>query len=793
MADEHESTALEPQDSLARLQQSHLDTKLLGQAVIELNIARKNYSIYPSGHVQLARSVDRAYQVLKRLMGPIPQVTLGVARDSLFIGESYLDQRNAVFRDFALALYVRDVAAITFREALTRDDVLSLCRVLGRDAEEIREAGGLQQVMRVEPMAGIELRAIDYSGLHFTEEEEVSAGAAGEAAKHGGHLWRSFVSALVYGHLDTDGTPVSLMKRQKLDPRHLAEMLNDGILNLRAAIQSYEETIAKYLRETTGDQPLEKLVTLIRNLTPTLRGQFLSVTFEHVAAGGRDEVLGSFPDDLALEMLQKANSEGKEISPTLMNLLDRISRIETAAPSPRGSAAGGASSRDLGGRLSRDQMAALFDRESYESFVDSNYRDLLKDLITSTSSQVATGGAPQAMELPGEGHPYPRSGAEKGRGGGPNEDVASLDGRHVNLRLARMMVAMLNGPVEADEYRCFSREVTANIPEFLAYGEFDLCLEILRMFKTHEREKDGFFTEAARESLAVLRSERVANAAAEALDECAPETLERAVSFVSELGASCNPRMLELFAQDEYPSNRKSVFDLLTNAGKQAAGEACTRFQGAPVHVVRNLLLLVQRIGGRDSFPYIRTLTNHENVLVRMDALATLLELKDPDVSIYLRRALHSIDDEESSRGIALAGFYRDSDVLDDLVGMMKAFPFTKSGYRRNAEVIRSLGQIGDVRAIPALEKLAAQRLSLYPRRLRRMQQALFESLVGYPVEHLGELIKAGGRFRDGRIRILMERLSRNEEAHIRTERTGIGDSPVGSRLSFGRTGNPGP
>ncbi len=749
------------------LQQSHLDTKLLGQAVIELNIARKNHSIYPPGHVQLVRSVDRAYQVLKKLMEPIPQVTLGVARDSLFIGESCLDQRNAVFKDFALALYGRDIAAITFREGLTRDDVLSLCGVLGREVEDIREAGGLQQVMRQKPIAGIELRAIDYSGLHFTEEEEVFAGAATNTAKLGGHLWHSFVRALVSGHLDTGGTPVSLMEKQKLDPRHVAAMLNDGLLNLRAAIQSYEETIAKYLRETTGDQPLEKLITLLRNLSPKLRGQFLGVTFDHVTGGGRDEVIGQFPDDLALEMLQKANDEGREISPTLMNLLDRISRIETAGTETKGSTARAASIGNPEASLSREQMATLFDRESYEAFVDSNYQSLLKDLITSTSSHGTTGKAPRPIAVTESRllQPNPIEADDHGRV--PNEHVASMDDRQVNLRLGRMVVAVLKGPVDADEYRCFSRHVTANVPEFLACGEFDLCLEILQMFKTHEREKDGVFQESARASLAALRSEQVANAAADALDECAPEHLESAVSFVSQLGGSCIPRMLELFAQDEYPSRRKSLFDLLMNAGRHAAEEACTRFQGAPVHVVRNMLLLVQRTGGQESFPYIRPLTNHENLLVRMDALVTLLELKDPEVSVYLRRALHSTDDEESARAIALAGFYKDSGVLDDLVAMIKSFPLAKSGYRRNAEIIRSLGRIGDVRVIPILEKLAAQRLSLYPRQLRRMQHALFESLVGYPVECLGELIKVGIRSRDGRIRILMERLSRQEESGL--------------------------
>lgn len=124
-----------------------LDTRLLGQAVIELNIARKNSSIYPEGHVQLARSIDRAYQVFRTLLETMPLVTLGVAKDCLFIGHNYLDRKNPVFKDFSLALHSRDIAAITFKRGLLKDDILQLCRVLTLETDKIREAGGIDAVI----------------------------------------------------------------------------------------------------------------------------------------------------------------------------------------------------------------------------------------------------------------------------------------------------------------------------------------------------------------------------------------------------------------------------------------------------------------------------------------------------------------------------------------------------------------------------------------------------------------------------------------------------------------------
>ena len=96
-----------------------IDTRLLSDAVIELNISRKNVSIYPPGHIQITKSIDRAYEVLIKLFEIRQEMTLGVAKDTLFVGQDYLDQRNPVYRDFALSMNQQGIAAVTFMRGST--------------------------------------------------------------------------------------------------------------------------------------------------------------------------------------------------------------------------------------------------------------------------------------------------------------------------------------------------------------------------------------------------------------------------------------------------------------------------------------------------------------------------------------------------------------------------------------------------------------------------------------------------------------------------------------------------
>ena len=93
-----------------------LDTRLLSEAVIELNISRKNVGIYPPGHIQITKSIDRAYNLLQKMFEIRTEMTLGVAKDTLLVGSDYLDQKNLVYRDFALSMNQQGIAAVTFMQ-----------------------------------------------------------------------------------------------------------------------------------------------------------------------------------------------------------------------------------------------------------------------------------------------------------------------------------------------------------------------------------------------------------------------------------------------------------------------------------------------------------------------------------------------------------------------------------------------------------------------------------------------------------------------------------------------------
>ncbi|NTW68129.1 MAG: hypothetical protein HGB21_17740, partial [Nitrospirae bacterium] len=417
-----------------------IDTRLLSDAVIELNISRKNVSIYPPGHLQITKSIDRAFEVLMKMFEIRQEMTLGIAKDTLFVGQNYLDQRNPVYRDFALSLNQQGIAAVTFLRGLDRAELERFHRIITAKQEEIEALGGIAKVVENAGIPHIRVMAIDYASFHLTEEKEIFKAdpKAGEKAgdKPSGGVWQDFVSLLSTGTLATGGDGVSLKDSAQIDPVELARLLNERKLDPGAAVQSYDRIISSYVRTSAESKQLTKeqsetianLNKLLKDLHPDIRKQFLSTAFKNVSENasslGSEEVLGGLGDDMIIDMLRQASSEGREISPTLTGLLGKLASVRdrSASSHPGGgtaakgaSAAGTAGKRPAGGSVDGtpsgtgsgtsakgkdgaepeilpEHMAKLFDREQYETYVEKEYDDILKNVSERAEAMAATAG-----------------------------------------------------------------------------------------------------------------------------------------------------------------------------------------------------------------------------------------------------------------------------------------------------------------------------------------------------------------------------------------------------------------
>lgn len=728
-----------------------LDTQLLSEAVIELNISRKNVGIYPPGHVQITNSIERAYGILQKLFEIRTEMTLGVAKDTLLVGQDYLDRKNPVYRDFALSLNQQEIAAVTFMRGLERDELVRFHRILTTKPEDIRATGGIGKVMGEADIPHIRIQAIDYRSFHATEEQEIVRSQAKTAGEKSGDLWQDFVAHLAAGTLAAPGEQgVSITDAEQVDPAELARLLNERKLNPDAALDSYDRIISDHVRgKAERKQPsqeqsatLAKMNKLLQDLHPELRKQFLSVAFRristHATAADADELVGGVPDDMVIEMLKQANAEGREISPTLAGLLGKLTKAQAESAAPREPLRTGADiSEESSGTplILPEHMEKLFSREKYEEYVSEDYEAMLRRLT--------------------EGH---------GAGGEvlPVEEYAkTLEDDHLDFQIGRALLAFLEEDIEEEDYKEFARKLVTIMPGFLLTGNFVLLWDIFETLKRHATEKTlPGIRACAEESRKAFTDPEFISKALGAFELWMRDKGQEAAGLLQALGPETVPGLMDIFAKDDPTGLSRVLFNLLCLFGEPAVREAHKRLRDPRTPSLRSLLVFLRRAGNKTTIPHVKLLLRHRDPAVRMEALSTLLKLKDPGAVPVLREVIHANDPDVAFQAVSLAGQYRVREATEDVLSKIKRAIIFETDYAENIEIIKALGDIGDPRAVPDLEKLARATWSLYPKSLVRMKEAVFESLGRYPKGSIAGLIKIGERLENDRIRQACRKLT---------------------------------
>ncbi len=722
-----------------------IDTKLLSEAVIELNISRKNVGIYPPGHIQITKSIERAYEILRQLFEIRPEMTLGVAKDTLLVGQDYLDQKNPVYRDFALSMHQQGIAAVTFFRGLDKDELVRFHRVLTTKPEDIRGLGGIEKVISNLSIPHIRILPIDYGSFHLTEEEEIfrplaKAGGEDKAGVKGGvgdkagvGVWQDFVYHLTEGKLAGSGEHgVSLKDAGQIDPAELARLLNERKLDANVALESYDHIITTHIRGAAEkkqhsqeqSQTLAKLNALLKDIHPELRKQFLSIAVQRIASStptAVEEIIGGFTDDMVIEMIGQASIEGREISPTLAGLVGKLSKAQGAAPTgPQG---GGPKQAEEGSNapiILPEHMQTLFGREKYEEYVSKDYDTMLR--------QMATGAAIARSPFPLEEH------------------IKSLEDTHLDFQIGRALIAFMEENIDEEDYKEFARKLVSIIPGFLETGNFELLWDIFETLRRHETEKPikGIRT-IAQESRRIFLDPEFRTKVLNAFDRWMDDKGQEAVGLILALGAEETvPGLLEIYSNDTAAGGRQPVFNLLCTFGDRTVREAYKRLRDPRSYFVRNLLILIRQAGNQTAIPHVKPLLKHTDQKVRMEALSTLVHFKDHEALRQIHNEIHSRDPDIFSQAVAIAGQYRMRDMTEYILSRLKRVIFFETDYTANEEIIAALGEIGDARAVPDLEKLARASWSLYPQRLKRMKELLFESLDRYPRKSITNLLKIG-------------------------------------------------
>lgn len=709
------------------------DTRLnITQAIVDLHVARRTLLIYPITHEQVKRSIVRAYNGLNAIITTDEGVTLAVMKACISVGDHALGARNPVLKDLAEVLKYYQIATVTFNKGLHVKELARFLQLICFDRDKIIAKGGMAAAAQERNFTSIQIQTVDYSKLLLTEEQEIRR-SSGEGADQGS-VWQHFVSNLM-----STRTNRNLSVGPHVDPGQLADLLNRQALDVQQVIGHYTSTLTRTQAsgsdDTASAKELLAFQQLIKELDAKLKMQFLSATFDNcgriATLSDAARLIDGLGGDLIIQMIRQANSQGKEISPSLLAFIKKMGH----ADDPEGNLIGAEADKGNSKKLSSQNVKSLLAREAYDTYVDTDYQTLLDNLTgdaQAADQDAATRSLAQEIE-------------------------ADLTHGGIHIHTGRAITRLMIQSADVSGYRDWARQLTYLLDDLLDSHAYHYLTQLMIVMRREKQKNDKNRSEIAGLVLDRFSDPQFVAKAIENFQTSMGETETEALVFLMELG---EPVVVEIFdGLDPCQTfhEQDALTQILQNLAKFTAKEALERLKDPNPEYVGRMIRIIRKMGDSESAQQIRSMMDHKDLNVRMEALATLLKFKNKWGEVRLRDLLGDPLGDAFTRAVRLAGRYR----VRAAVPQLEAIAIQRGAGASREAAIRALGRIGDPGAITTLSKIARRRWSITQKYNLHLKRVIFDTLGGYPGSAIQNLLRYGLKQKDEAIQEACRQLLR--------------------------------
>jgi len=680
-----------------------LDVRLLSDAIIELNISRRNVAIYPKDHPAVENSLRRAYERLQRLFELRSEITIAIAKDTIIVDEHYLDKKNPVFREFALHLSRLNIAYVTFLKGLSIDELYRFHKLISEKEEN------LQEKLKEDEITHIRVGFVDYSAFVFEEGKK-------ERDKSGGKLLEKYIYGLMTGTLRIKDIQDKL---QEIPPTDVARIINK-ISADRIKEEAYEEVITSYLRRTSegsfSAEGIKKLMEVIKSLRPDLKKQFLSSTVKYTSnkVDQMSNTLREMSVDRVVEMITLLNEEGIVIPETLKNLLNEFAKC---IPEEFGALEIGEKGLFIDDFFIPRDLRDMMREEQFGRFVSDTYHKEIKKILETDVSQLKD---TEYKDLKDE-----------------------FSDEKIEEQYFYVLLDLISSKILSENDYKFLTDKLKELSEiFIETGRYK---EILKFIETIERNLSlNTFPQVTSSILNFIHSEKFILSIIDSLRIMGRQAREDAFKLVEYYGEEIIPALYDALIEEESKSVRRFLLSIITQLGPSAIPEAIKRLGDNRWYVKRNMLYIMNECGGEDIIPHVRNYCHHENIKVRTEALKCLLKFKDRYAIETLRESINSDNIEVSEQAIFLAGTFRLKELIPDLLKKLGKRGLTGADFHDKIPIIRALGEIGDPRVLGELRNILSMKSIIYRGAIEKLKEEIYKTLKNYPYSDIKDLVEAG-------------------------------------------------
>ncbi|MCP2501127.1 MAG: HEAT repeat domain-containing protein [Deltaproteobacteria bacterium] len=608
------------------------DVRRIERLAVEMALTFNWISMYQAGHPSLAGRVEKLHRNLADVVPEEPSghLLLGVAKDKILYRNVFLGDGNSLVRTFTSELFLQQVATLDFSNEVTPQELLTFFLSLQR-LRVGKNGGRLDEILKGEGVRGIGLYPYNYkevlSRKILTPGEEVTS------SDREGDLWRMLLTE----NISSGNGGVDLPGELPIPPEMIPAILRK--VNAAARKRDRQEAGPEFSPDALSPEMIRRVLARLEGVLHKLPVEQKSALLRSIDAGVLDAVDGD-DNDAGLADLDIVRSlTGSDLDDEFLDMMatllvvegkseSRIRRIfEVIAternrdgsllPAVQGRVRESVRTKNYYAQKAWEAIEGLLLRRTEAAYIGQDHSSLLDKLSNLETSPGATAeGVPQADPAV----------------------LAEFEEENLHLKGACVLLELLAEEEGEGEFLELLEVIRKIIPNLISRRELPLLKTLLSTLtevhrNTPENRKPAIERVVGELDFAHMIDLYLSPAVSKLEKGRIEEIL---VSFV---GVSIGDFLDRLLMETDQ-GNRKALLSLAFRFDAEAIPAIRGKLNEPHWYFVRNLCLILGRIGDPSGVPDLVRLLDHQDFRVRKEAILALGELRAPESIPFLGRIL---------------------------------------------------------------------------------------------------------------------------------------------------------
>ncbi len=608
------------------------DIRRIERLAVEMALTFNWISLYQEGHPSLAGRVEKLHRNLSEILNDEPsgRLLLGIAKDKILYRDVFLDRGNSLVRTFISELFLHQVATLDFSREVTTPELLAFFLSLQRLRVE-KGGGKLDDLLKSQGVRGIGLYPYNYKEV--LSRRIIRPGGEATSSDREDELWRLILTENVPGG---DGG-ADLSGDLQIPPEMIQAILHR--VNTAAGKGIRPEDGPDPAPETMSPGMVQRVLARLGDTLRKLPVEQRSAVIRSLDKNGGDAIgdaedAGGLADADIVRSLTEADSND-EFLDLLATLLaaeeksgNRIRKIFEVI----------ATERNGDGSL----LPTVKERV-HESVRTKNYYALRaweaieRLLLVRTEAAYIGQDHSELLEKLSNLDATPCATAE----GSPHADpavAAEFEGENLHLKGAGVLLELLAEEEAEEDFLELLEGVRKIIPNLISRRELPLLKTVLSTLTSVYRNATESRMPAIERVVGEVDFAHMIDLyLSPAVSELEKGRIEEVL--VSFSGVSIGD-FLDRLLMETGQGNRKALLSLAFRFDAEAIPAIRGKLAEPHWYFVRNLVLVLGRIGDPSVVPDMVRLLDHEDSRVRKEAILSLGRLRAPESVPFLGKIL---------------------------------------------------------------------------------------------------------------------------------------------------------